>query len=134
MTVEELGAFLEPTLTMQLALFGIPGAAVAVVQGDRTLYLGGLGKADLASDEPTSARETLFRTGSVSKLVTWTAVMQHVEQGKLDLHADVNRYLDAFQIPATPSPSPWRTCSPTRRASRTGASVFTRDRKPTLCR
>jgi CubicO group peptidase (beta-lactamase class C family) len=90
---------------MQLALFGIPGAAVAVVQGDKTLYLGGLGKGDLASNEPLSARETLFRTGSVSKLVTWTTVMQLVEQGTLDLHADVNRYLDTFQIPA-PYPEP----------------------------
>ena len=44
-------------------------------------------------------QRTLFRPGSVSKLVTWTAVMQQVEQGKLDLDADVNRYLD-FSIPA----------------------------------
>ena len=42
---------------------------------------------------------------SVSKLVTWTAVMQLVEQGKLDLHTDVNQYLDTLQIPAThPAP------------------------------
>ena len=41
---------------------------------------------------------TLFRPGSVSKLFTWTAVMQLVEQGKLDLDADVNKYLD-FKIP-----------------------------------
>ena len=44
-------------------------------------------------------QRTLFRPGSVSKLVTWTAVMQQVEQGKIDLDADVNRYLD-FSIPA----------------------------------
>ena len=105
LTLEELSTFLEPALRMQLALFGIPGAAVAVVQGNKTLYLGGLGKADLASGEPVSARKTLFRTGSVSKLVTWTAVMQLVEQGKLDLHANINRYLDAFQVPA-PLPEP----------------------------
>ena len=42
---------------------------------------------------------TLFRPGSVSKLFTWTAVMQLVEQGKLDLDKDVNTYLD-FKIPA----------------------------------
>jgi hypothetical protein len=41
----------------------------------------------------------LFRWGSVSKLFTWTAVMQLVEQGKIDLDADVNQYLD-FKIPA----------------------------------
>ena len=40
---------------------------------------------------------TLFRPGSVSKLFTWTAVMQQVEQGKIDLDADINQYLD-FKI------------------------------------
>jgi CubicO group peptidase (beta-lactamase class C family) len=97
----QVPAFFDRLLRSQLALDGIPGAVVALVLGDETLYLGGFGKADLASGEPVSAQETLFRTGSVSKLVTWTAVMQLVERGLLDLHADVNRYLDAFQIPAT---------------------------------
>ena len=41
---------------------------------------------------------TLFRPGSVSKLFTWTAVMQQVQAGKLNLDADVNTYLD-FKIP-----------------------------------
>ena len=43
----------------------------------------------------------MFRIGSVSKLFTWTAVMQLVEQGKLDLDADVNTYLTEFKIPET---------------------------------
>ena len=47
---------------------------------------------------------TIFRTGSVGKVLTWTAIMQLVEQGKLDLDADINTYLD-FQIPDT-SPQP----------------------------
>ena len=54
---------------------------------------------------PTSRRKspvkpdaTLFRPGSISKLFTWTAVMQLSEQGKLDLDRDVNEYLD-FKIP-----------------------------------
>ena len=37
----------------------------------------------------------------MSKLFTWTAVMQLVEQGKLDLDADVNTYLTQFKVPAT---------------------------------
>lgn len=44
---------------------------------------------------------TLFRIGSVSKLLTWTAVMQLAEDGKVNLHSDVNTYLKTFQIPAT---------------------------------
>jgi hypothetical protein len=65
------------------------------------LHLAGYGKADPGGGQSVSPRETLCRVGSVSKPVTWTAVMQLVEQGRLDLHADVNRYLDRFQIPAT---------------------------------
>ena len=45
-----------------------------------------------------SRTQTLFRIGSVSKLFTWTAVMQQVEAGKLDLDTDVNQYID-FKIP-----------------------------------
>ena len=47
---------------------------------------------------PVDPERTLFRPGSVSKLFTWTAVMQQVEQGKIDLDKDVNTYLD-FKIP-----------------------------------
>ena len=47
---------------------------------------------------PVDPALTLFRPGSVSKLLTWTAVMQLVEQGKIDLDADINQYLD-FKIP-----------------------------------
>jgi len=58
----------------------------------------GYGFADVQKKEPVSPETTLFRPGSISKLFTWTAVMQQVEQGKLDLDRDVNDYLD-FKIP-----------------------------------
>ena len=52
----------------------------------------------LKRKQPVVADKTMFRPGSVSKLFVWTAVMQLVEQGKLDLDKDVNEYLD-FKIP-----------------------------------
>ncbi|MGH8264018.1 MAG: serine hydrolase domain-containing protein, partial [Steroidobacteraceae bacterium] len=58
----------------------------------------GYGYSDKEKKTPVDPKTTLFRPGSVSKLVTWTAVMQLVEQGKIDLDADVNKYLD-FAIP-----------------------------------
>jgi CubicO group peptidase (beta-lactamase class C family) len=64
------------------------------------LYAKGYGYADVEKKTPVTPDGTLFRPGSVSKLLTWTAVMQLVEQGKLDLDRDVNDYLD-FKIPAT---------------------------------
>src|SRR4030095_12265782 len=60
----------------------------------------GYGWADVDKRIPVNPETTMFRIGSVSKLFTWTSVMQLVEQGKLDLNTDINRYLD-FQIPAT---------------------------------
>jgi len=60
----------------------------------------GYGYADFAAKKPVIADQTLFRPGSISKVFTATAVMQLVEQGKLDLDRDVNDYLD-FAIPKT---------------------------------
>ncbi len=40
----------------------------------------------------------MYHIGSTSKLITWTAVMQRVEAGKLDLNTDINTYLD-FEMP-----------------------------------
>src|SRR4029077_13996610 len=58
----------------------------------------GYGYSDVEKRTPVDPALTLFRPGSVSKLLTWTAVMQLVEQGKINLDADVNQYLD-FKIP-----------------------------------
>jgi CubicO group peptidase (beta-lactamase class C family) len=77
----------------------IAGGVVTVVKDGQVLFARGYGYADLARRTPVSADATLFRPGSTSKLFTWTAVMQLVEQGKLDLDRDVNGYLD-FHIPA----------------------------------
>ena len=76
----------------------IAGAVVVVVKDGQVLFEKGYGYADYGASKPVDPKSTLFRWGSVSKLFTWTAVMQLVEQGKIDLDADVNRYLD-FNIP-----------------------------------
>ncbi|QLH81990.1 serine hydrolase domain-containing protein [Halosimplex pelagicum] len=70
-----------------------PGATVAIVSGDTPSLTKGYGAADVDADVPVRADETVFRGGSVGKLVTFTAVMQGVEQGVLDLDTDVNSYL-----------------------------------------
>lgn len=101
LTTEEAQLFFNTILLQQLERYHIPGAAVAVVQDGQILFAEGYGYADLEQQLPVNAAHTLFRTGSVAKLFTWTAVMQLVEQGRLDLHADVNSYLRDFRIPAT---------------------------------
>jgi CubicO group peptidase (beta-lactamase class C family) len=96
----ELEAFLDGMMAANLRDKHVNGATVAVVKDGALLFAKGYGWADANRQTPVSGERSLFRIGSISKLFTWTAVMQLVEQGKLDLDADVNRYLE-FKIPNT---------------------------------
>ncbi|WP_264183121.1 beta-lactamase family protein [Haloterrigena turkmenica] len=87
-------------MSSQLEEHDIPGATVAVVDGDSEVTRG-YGFSDIESETPVRADETLFRIGSLSKLFTWTAVMQGVERGRFDLDTDVTQYLDEIDVPAT---------------------------------
>lgn len=100
MTADDVSAFLDGIMPQQLATNDIAGVTISVVKDGKVLFAKGYGYADVAKKVPVSADTTLFRPGSISKLFTWTAVMQLVEQGKLDLDRDVNDYLD-FKIPPT---------------------------------
>ena len=99
-----LEQFLDEAIARQLTELDIPGAAVAVVADGRLLFAKGYGDADQEAGRSVNVQQTLFRTGSVGKLITWTAVMQLAEQGRLDLHADVNDYLDFAISAAYPEP------------------------------
>ncbi len=98
LTKADVDAWLDGYLPYALRAGDIPGAVVVVVKDGAILTARGFGFADLAKRTPVDPAKTLFRPGSVSKLVTWTAVMQLVGAGKLDLDRDVNAYLD-FTIP-----------------------------------
>ena len=98
MTAEDVETFLDGIVPLQLGLSDIAGATISVVKDGKLLFAKGYGYADVQKKQPVSPQETLFRPGSISKLFTWTAVMQQFEQGKLDLDRDVNEYLD-FKIP-----------------------------------
>ncbi|MFP4345317.1 MAG: serine hydrolase domain-containing protein [Anaerolineales bacterium] len=94
----ELEAFVDGLIGGQLGANNVAGATVAVVANGEILLAKGYGYADVAGRAPVDPATTLFRIGSVTKLFTWTAVMQLVEEGKIDLNEDVNAYLD-FEIP-----------------------------------
>lgn len=98
LTRADAEAWLDGYLPYALESGDIAGAVVVVVKDGQVLLQKGYGYSDLDKRTPVDPAGTLFRPGSVSKLFTWTAVMQLVEQGKLDLDADVNRYID-FKIP-----------------------------------
>ncbi|MGI8510742.1 MAG: serine hydrolase domain-containing protein [Gemmatimonadaceae bacterium] len=96
-----LASFLDGVMKAQVEELNIPGAVIAVVKDGRVLYAQGYGYANVAKSTPIDPATSLFRIGSTSKLFTWTAVMQLVEQGKLNLDADVNTYLKGFKLPNT---------------------------------
>jgi CubicO group peptidase (beta-lactamase class C family) len=98
MTAADVETFLDGLVPLQISHDDIAGATISVVKDGKLLFSKGYGYADVKTKKPVSAQETLFRPGSISKLFTWTAVMQLFEQGKLDLDRDVNEYLD-FKIP-----------------------------------
>jgi CubicO group peptidase (beta-lactamase class C family) len=124
----ELEAFLDGVMAANLRDKHVAGATVAVVKDGALFFSKGYGWADVDGRTPVGADRSLFRIGSVSKLFTWTAVMQLVEQGKLDLDADVNRYLD-FKIPATyPQPITLRhVLTHTPGFEEDGRDLFTED-------
>ncbi len=94
----DVNAWLDGFMPQALVQGSIAGAVVVVVKDGQVLTQRGFGFSDMATRAPVDPARTLFRTGSTSKLYTWTAVMQLVEQGKLNLDTDVNTYLD-FKIP-----------------------------------
>jgi CubicO group peptidase (beta-lactamase class C family) len=100
MTTEDLSTFFDAQFPREMEKSGVAGSAIVLVKDGRVLFSRGYGYADVEHKIPVSPSNTLFRIGSISKVVTFTAVMQLVERGQIDLDADVTRYLD-FPIPAT---------------------------------
>lgn len=82
--IEDLRAEIEKILDENR----IPGASVALVDRDRTIWAGGVGKADMAAGVDVTA-DHLFRIGSISKSFTALAVLHAVEGGLLDLDTPV---------------------------------------------
>ena len=98
LNADNVNAWLDGFMPIAIGKADIPGATVVVVKDGQLLTSRGYGFANTEKRTPVDPATTMFRPGSISKLFTWTAVMQLVEQGKLNLDEDVNKYLD-FEIP-----------------------------------
>ncbi|WP_328941182.1 beta-lactamase family protein [Streptomyces sp. NBC_00250] len=79
----------------------IPGAAVTVVAGGRTVLAKGYGVADVRSRTPVDPQHTGFFLGSLAKLFTAQAASQLVAEGEVDPKADVNDHLRGLTVPDT---------------------------------
>jgi len=98
LTPDDVNAWLDGYIPIAIGRGDIPGAVVVVVKDGQVLTERGYGYSNVEKKTKVDPKSTLFRPGSISKLFTWTALMQQVEQGKVDLNADVNKYID-FKIP-----------------------------------
>jgi CubicO group peptidase (beta-lactamase class C family) len=81
-----------------MALHGVPGVSVAVINGGRLEWARGYGEADLESDR-TVTSETLFQAASMSKPVAALAALRLVEEGRIDLDQDIGGHLSSWRIP-----------------------------------
>lgn len=93
----DLEAFFDGIIPLQLERSDVAGASVLVMKDGQVLLEKGYGYSDAKQKQPVDPNTTIFRLASISKLFTWISVMQLSEQGKVNIDADVNQYLD-FQI------------------------------------
>ena len=94
--VDDDFAAVDAYVTEQMNRLGIPGMALGIVRGDQVVHVQGFGVADSTGRSVTP--QTPFYIGSVTKSFTSLAVMQLVEDGKVDLDAPVEKYLPWFQV------------------------------------
>lgn len=97
--LQGLEPFFDAMVADGMQRFDLPGVVIAVVHDGELVFSRGYGHANVLLDIPVDPETTLFDLGSIAKTFTFTAVMQLAEQGRLDLDADVNRYLTQFQVP-----------------------------------
>jgi CubicO group peptidase (beta-lactamase class C family) len=91
---EQWGDFLHRRMLLLAEHENLPNAVVALVTKEEIKMLQGYGYADIENEIHVDPQVHLFRSGSVSKIFTWTAIMQLYESGLVDLDADIHQYMD----------------------------------------
>ena len=94
-------AALDATIQSLMSTYHIPGVQACIILRDSIMWTGEYGYMDAAQTIPVTD-STLFLTGSISKTVMTTALMQCVENGLVDLDANVSDYL-SFDVV-----NPWK--------------------------
>jgi len=100
-TPQAVEAFVDGFASYALKSYDVPGLGFVMVKDGEALFSKGYGYANVEKQVPFDPDQTIVRGGSIVKTITALAVMQLVEQGKLDLDADVNQYLTHFKVPNT---------------------------------
>ncbi|WP_438492073.1 serine hydrolase domain-containing protein [Paenibacillus sp. IHBB 3054] len=96
-----LTTFVDGIMEEDMNRLHIPGAVISILKDGKIILAKGYGSSNLEKAAPVDPATSMFRIASTTKLFTWTAVMQLMEQGKIDLDTDINTYLKSVKIPAT---------------------------------
>jgi len=91
----EVIAKIETLVAREMDQNKIPGLSIAIAVNNKLQYAKGFGMADLENSVPAT-EATVYRTASIAKAMTATAVMQLAERSKIDLDAPIQRYCSAF--------------------------------------
>ena len=86
------------TLVDRMRFYKTPGVSIAVINDGRIEWARGYGVLEAGGKEPVTP-ETLFQAASNTKSLTAMVVLRLVEQGKLDLDSDVNKWLVSWKVP-----------------------------------
>lgn len=89
--------YIEQFAELKIKETNIPGMAVAVTDRENLLGTFTYGFADISAQTPITP-DSLFEIASIGKSFTAIALLQLHDEGKLDLHAPVARYLPWFQV------------------------------------
>lgn len=95
----ELVQIIETNIDTLMSEFKVPGAVISVVKDGKLFYTAGIGKENIEDDKSIDPERSQFRVASITKTFTAIAILQLVEDGKLDLHADIRTYLPEGQYP-----------------------------------
>ena len=85
-------------LEQRMAFYHTPGVSIAVVNNNKVEWARGFGVKECGKRAPVT-ETTLFQAGSISKPIFALAVMRLVQEGRLSLDEDVNRYLTSWKVP-----------------------------------
>ncbi|NEW08345.1 serine hydrolase [Paenibacillus sp. SYP-B3998] len=97
-SAKEVEKFLDDYFSQDPIKKKINALTVAVVQNGQVLARKGYGVTDRSTNTPVQPDQTVFRVASVSKVFTALAIMQLVDQGKIGLQDNIEKYLDGYKV------------------------------------
>ena len=86
------------TLADRMKSSHVNGVSIALIKDYKIEWAKGYGWADSAEQRPVTT-STLFQAGSISKSLNGVGLLKLVQEGKLDLYADINSYLKSWKFP-----------------------------------